>query len=123
MTLQTAQLPETMAFMAADRAEMVEALAIALAIESDGSLQAQLRKLYQVPDGEPFMVTPPRSGAWLKLDNHRRVTVHRERLDGLATVALALALGSNPGLNGAAKHPRSGTTLAPALLLFGSLRR
>jgi len=58
MTLQPAQLQETIAFIAADRAEMVEALAIALAIESDGSLQAQLRKLERVPHGEPFMVTP-----------------------------------------------------------------
>lgn len=56
MTLQPAQLHETMAFMAADRAEMVEALAIALAIESDGSLQAQLRKLARASDGQPFMV-------------------------------------------------------------------
>jgi hypothetical protein len=59
MTLQPAHLHETVAFMAADRAEMVEALAIALAIESDGSLQAQLRKLERVPDGEPFMVPRP----------------------------------------------------------------
>ena len=118
MTLQPAQLHETMAFMAADRAEMVEALAIALAIESDGSLQAQLRKLYQVPDGEPFMVTPPRSGAWLKLDNDRRVTVHRERLDGLATVDLALALASNPGLTEALERALSRTTLAPAFRLL-----
>lgn len=118
MTLQPAQLHETMAFMAADRAEMVEALAIALAIESDGSLQAQLRKLERVPDGEPFMVTPPRSGAWLKLDNDRRVTVHRERLDGLATVDLALALASNPGLTEALKRALSRTTLAPAFRLL-----
>jgi hypothetical protein len=107
-----------MAFMAADRAEMVEALAIALAIESDGSLQAQLRKLERVPDGEPFMVTPPRSGAWLKLDNDRRVTVHRERLDGLATVDLALALTSNPALTEALKRALSRTTLAPAFRLL-----
>ena len=97
---------------------MVEALAIALAIESDGSLQAQLRKLERVPDGEPFMVTPPRSGAWLKLDNDRRVTVHRERLDGLATVDLALALASNPGLTEALKRALSRTTLAPAFRLL-----
>ncbi len=118
MTLQPAQLQETLAFIAADRAEMVEALAIALAIESDGSLQAQLRKLERVPDGEPFMVTPLRSGAWLKLDNDRRVTVHRERLDGLATVDLALALASNPGLTEALKHALSRTTLAPAFRLL-----
>ena len=118
MTLQPAQLHETMAFIAADRAEMVEALAIALAIESDGSLQAQLRKLERVPDGEPFMVTPPRSGAWLKLDNDRRVTVHRERLDGLATVDLALALASNPGLTEALKRALSRTTLALAFRLL-----
>ncbi len=97
---------------------MVEALAIALAIESDGSLQAQLRKLERVPDGEPFMVTPPRSGAWLKLDNDRRVTVHRERLDGLATVDLALALASNPGLTEALERALSRTTLAPAFRLL-----
>src|SRR5258707_14445575 len=118
MTLHSAQFHETLPFMAADRAEMVGALAIALAIESDGSLQAQLRKLYQVPDGEPFMVTPPRSGAWLKLDNDRRVTVHRERLDGLATVDLALALASNPGLTEALKRALSRTTLAPAFRLL-----
>src|SRR5260370_13353135 len=118
MTLQTAQLPETMAFMAADRAEMVEALVIALAIESDGSLQAELRKLERVPDGEPFMVTPPRSGAWLKLDDDRRVTVHRERLDGLATVDLALALASNPGLTEGLKRALSRTTLAPAFMIL-----
>jgi len=121
MTLQPAQLHETMAFIAADRAEMVEALAIALAIESDASLQAQLRKLERVPDGEPFMVTPPRSGAWLKLDNDRRVTVHRERLDGLATVDLDLALASNPGLTDALKRALSRTALASAIKLLDSL--
>ena len=44
--------------MAADRAEMVKALAITLAIESDGALQAQLRKLARTSDGWPFMPLP-----------------------------------------------------------------
>ncbi len=104
MTLQPAQLQETIAFIAADRAEMVKALAIALAIESDGSLQAQLRKLARASDGRPFMVTQLGSRAWLKLGNDRGVTVHRGRVDGLKTVDLALALASNPSLTDALKR-------------------
>jgi hypothetical protein len=42
MKHQPAQLHETMAFIARDHAEMVNTLAIALAIESDRSLQVQL---------------------------------------------------------------------------------
>ena len=58
------------------------------------------------------MVVPPGSGAWLKLDNDRRVTVHRKQLDGLASVDLALALASNLGLTEALKRALSRTTLA-----------
>ena len=72
---------------------MVKALAIALAIESDGSLQARLRKLARASDGQPFMVTQLGSRAWLKLGNDRGITVHRERVNGLKTVDLDLALG------------------------------
>ena len=121
MTLQPAQLHETMAFLAADRAEMVEALAIALAIESDSSVQAQLRKLAQASDGQPFMVHHLRSPAWLKLDNDPRISVHRERLDGLATVDLALALASNPSLSDALKRALSRTALASAIKPLDSL--
>src|SRR5260370_10639264 len=73
MTLQPAQLQETIAFIAADRAEMVKALAIALDIESDDSLQAQLRKLARASDGRPFMVTQIGSLAWLKLEDDRGI--------------------------------------------------
>jgi hypothetical protein len=118
MALQPAQLHETVALMAADRAEMVEALAIALAIESDGSLQTQLRKLARARDGQPFMVRPLRSPAWLRLGNDPRVTVHRERLDGLATVDLALVRASNPGLTDALKRALSRTALGSAFRLL-----
>src|SRR6266481_681284 len=114
MTLQPAQLQETIAFIAADRAEMVKALAIALAIESDGSLQAQLRKLARASDGRPFMVTQLGSRAWLKLENDRGITVHRGRVDGLKTVDLALALASNPSLTDALKRAVSRSALAAA---------
>jgi hypothetical protein len=114
MTLQPAQLQETIAFITADRAEMVEALAIALAIESDGSLQAQLRKLARASDARPFMVTQLGSRAWLKLGNDRGITVHRGRVDGLKTVDLALAQASNPSLTDALKRAVSRTALAAA---------
>jgi hypothetical protein len=110
-----------MAFVAADRAEMAKALAIALAIESDGSLQTQLGKLAQARDRQPFMVRPLRSPAWLKIGSDPHVTVHRERLDGLATVDLALALASDPGLTGAFKRALSRTALASATKLLDSL--
>jgi hypothetical protein len=121
MTLQPAQLQETIAFIAADRAEMVEALAIALAIESDGSSQAQLRKLARASDGRPFMVTQLGSPAWLKLGNDRGITVHRGRVDGLKTVDLALALASNPSLTDALKRAVSRTALAAANKLLDPL--
>src|SRR6516162_5241800 len=92
MTLQPAQLQETMACIASDRGEMVEALAIALAIESEGSLQAQLRKLARASDGQAFMLSQLRSSAWLKLGNDRGITVHRERVDGVKTIDLDLAV-------------------------------
>src|SRR5258708_24324867 len=114
MTLQPAQLQETIAFIAADRAEMVKALAIAIAIESDGSLQAQLRKLARASDGRPFMVTQLGSRAWLKLEDDRGITVHRGRVDGLKSVDLALALASNPSLTDALKRAVSRSALAAA---------
>src|SRR6266853_1379584 len=114
MKHQPAQLQETMAFIALDHAEMVNTLAIALAIESDRSLQVQLQKLARASDGESFMVSQLRSRAWLKLGNDRRITVHRERVDGLKTVNLDLALGSNPSLTDALKRAVSRTALAAA---------
>ncbi len=51
MKHQPAQLHETMAFIARDHAEMVNTLAIALAIESDRSLQVQLQKLARASAG------------------------------------------------------------------------
>src|SRR5260370_27088424 len=114
MTLQPAQLQETIAFIAADRAEMVKALAIALAIESDGSLQAQLRKLARASEGRAFMVTQLGSRPWLKLEDDRGITVHRGRVDGLKTVDLALALASNPSLTDALKRAVSRSALAAA---------
>src|ERR1700722_13425546 len=114
MTLQPTQLQETIALIAADRAEMVEALAIALAIESDGSLQAQLRKLARASDGRPVMVKQLGSPAWLKLANDRGITVHRERVDGLKTIDLDLALGSNSDLTNTLQRTLSGTGLATA---------
>ena len=50
MKHQPAQPRETMALIAADHSEMVNTLAIALAIESDRSLQVQLQKLARVSD-------------------------------------------------------------------------
>ena len=114
MTLQSTQPHETIEFIAEDHAEMVEALAIALALESDGSLQAQLRRVAQASDGESFMVSQARSASWLKLGNDRGITVHRERADELKTVDLDLALGSNPGLTDALQRILSGTALATA---------
>src|SRR5260370_9509981 len=96
MKHQPAQLQETIAFMAADRAEMVKALAIALAIESDGSLQAQLRKLARASHGRPFMVTQLGSRAWLNLEDDRAITVHRELVERLKTFALPLASQLTP---------------------------
>jgi len=121
MTLQPIQLHETMVSVAADRAEMVEALALALAIESDGSLQAGLRNLAQASNGEPFMVRQFRSPVRLKLGNDPYVTVHRERLDGLVTVDLALALASRPGLTDTLKHALSRTGLPSATKLLDPL--
>src|SRR6266481_9168485 len=114
MKYQPAQLHETMAFVARDRYEMVKTLAIALAIESDRSLQVQLQKLAQASDGQSFMVSQPRSRAWLNLGNDRGITVHRERVDGLKTVDLALALASNPSLTDALKRAVSRSALAAA---------
>jgi len=114
MKHQPAQLHETMAFIARDHAEMVNTLAIALAIESDRSLQVQLQKLARASDGQSFMVSQLRSYAWLKLGNDRRITVHRERVDGLQTVDLDLALGSNPDLTDTLQHTLSRTALATA---------
>jgi len=114
MKHQPAQLHETMAFIARDHAEMVNTLAIALAIESDRSLQVQLQKLARASDGQSFMVSQLRSRAWLKLGNDRRITVHRERVDGLKTVDLDLALGSNPDLTDTLQHTLSRTALATA---------
>ena len=121
MKYQPAQLHETMAFVARDRYEMVTTLAIALAIESDRSLQVQLQKLAQASDGQSFMVSQPRSRAWLNLGNDRGITVHRERVDGLKTVDLDLALRSNPGLTDALKRALSGTALATARDLLDPL--
>jgi len=67
MKHQPAQLHETMAFIARDHAEMVNTLAIALAIESDRSLQVQLQKLARASDGQSFMVSQLRSRAWPSL--------------------------------------------------------
>jgi len=114
MKHQPAQLDETMAFIARDHAEMVNTLAIALAIESDRSLQVQLQKLAQASAGQWFMVSQLRSGAWLKLGNDRGITVHRERVDGLKTIDLDLALGSHPDLTNRLQHTLSGTALATA---------
>ncbi len=114
MKHQPAQLHETMALIARDHAEMVNTLAIALAIESDRSLQVQLQKLARASDGQSFMVSQLRSYAWLKLGNDRRITVHRERVDGLQTVDLDLALGSNPDLTDTLQHTLSRTALATA---------
>src|SRR5258708_36528161 len=50
MTLQPAQLQETIAFVAADRAALVKALTIGPAISSDDSLAAELRKLARASD-------------------------------------------------------------------------
>ena len=97
---------------------MVEALAIALAVESDGSLRAQLRKLAQGSDGQTFMVTQFGSGAWLKLGTDPRVTVYREWLDGLATFDLALAPPSNPSLTEALERVLSRTASAAATKLL-----
>ena len=121
MTLQPAQLQKTMACIASDRGEMVEALAIALAIESDGSSQAQLRKLARASDGRPFMVSQLGSRVWLKLGDDRGTTVYRERVDGLKTVDLALALASNPRLTDALKRAASRTALAAANKLLDPL--
>jgi len=121
MTLQPAQLQETMACIASDRGEMVEALAIALAIESDGSLQAQLRKLARASDGQAFMLSQLRSSAWLKLGNDRGITVHRERIDGVKTIDLDLAVPSTPGLTDALKRAVSRTALAAANELLDPL--
>src|SRR5216684_6773690 len=85
---ESAPLHETMALIAADHAEMVNTLAITLAIESDRSLRVQLQKLARASDGQSFMVSQFRSRAWLKLGNDRRITVHRERVDGWKTVDL-----------------------------------
>jgi len=114
MKHQPAQLHETMAFIAQDHAEMVNTLAIALAIESDRSLQLQLQRLARASDGQSFMVSQLRSRAWLKLGNDRGITVHRERVDGLKTIDLDLALGSNPDLMDTLQHTLSGTALATA---------
>jgi hypothetical protein len=114
MKHQPAQLHETMALIAQDHAEMVNTLAIALAIESDRSLQLQLQRLARASDGQSFMVSQLRSRAWLKLGNDRGITVHRERVDGLKTIDLDLALGSNPDLTDALQHTLSGTTVATA---------
>ena len=114
MKHQPAQLDETMAFIARDHAEMVNTLAIALAIESDRSLQVQLQKLAQASADQWFMVSQLRSGAWLKLGNDRGITVHRERVDGLKTIDLDLALGSHPDLTNRLQHTLSGTALATA---------
>jgi hypothetical protein len=114
MKHQPAQLHETMALIAQDHAEMVNTLAIALAIESDRSLQLQLQRLARASDGESFMVSQLRSRAWLKLGNDRRITVYRERVDGLKTIDLALALGSNLDLTDTLQHILSGTALATA---------
>ncbi len=118
MKHQPAQLHETMASIARDHAEMVNTLAIALAIESDRSLQVQLRKLARASNGQSFMVSQLRSRAWLKLGNDRRITVHRERVDGLKTVDLDLALRSNPDLTDTLQHTLSGTALATASKLL-----
>jgi hypothetical protein len=114
MKHQPAPLPETMAFIARDHAEMVNTLAIALAMESDRSLHSQLQKLAQASDGQSFMVSQLRSPAWLKLGNDRRITVHRERVDGLKTVDLGVALGSNPDLTDTLQRTLSRTALATA---------
>jgi hypothetical protein len=114
MKQESAPLHETMALIAADHAEMVNTLAITLAIESDRSLRVQLQKLARASDGQSFMVSQFRSHAWLKLGNDRRITVHRERVDGLKTVDLALALGSNPDLTDTLQHTLSRTALATA---------
>src|SRR5262245_33624144 len=121
MTLQPAQLQETMDIIASDRAKMVEALAIALAIESDGSLQAQLRNLARASDCRPFMVSQLGSRVWLKLGDDRGITVYRERVDVLKTVDLALALASNPSLTDALKRAASRTAFAAAHKLLDPL--
>jgi hypothetical protein len=111
---QPAQLHETMALISVDHAEMVNTLAIALAIESDRSVQVQLRKLARVSEGQSFLVSQLRSRAWLTLGNERGVTVHRGRVDGLNTVDLDLALESNPDLTNRLQHTLSRTALATA---------
>ena len=110
-----------MALVARDRYEMVKTLAIALAIESDRSLQVQLQKLARASDGQLFMVSQLRSHAWLKLGNDRGITVHRERVDGLKTVDLDVALRSNPSLTDALKLALSRTALATARELLDPL--
>ena len=58
------------------------------------------------------MVNTPAIALAVKSD--RGITVHRERVDGLKTVDLDLALGSKPDLTDTLQHTLSGTALATA---------
>lgn len=98
-----------MTLIAADYTEMATALAVALAIEQDRTLRDHLRAFARVSDGRPFMVSQLGSRAWLKLGNGPSLTVHREPLDGLATVDFDPALASTPDLRDALRRALSRT--------------
>lgn len=110
MTYESSEPQHTMSLIAADHAEIVSALAVALVVGLDESLQGQLRKLARVSDGQSFMVSQLGSRVWLKLGDGSGVTVHRKRLDELATVDFDLALASDPNLPEALKRALSRTT-------------
>jgi hypothetical protein len=109
MRHQPGQAKETMALIAADYADMVTALTAALAIEQDRSLENQLRLFARVTPGQTFMVSQLGSRACLNLGNGPGLTVHREPLDGLATVDFDLALASSPDLRDAFRRTLSRT--------------
>jgi hypothetical protein len=109
MTHQPNRSEETITLIAADYAAMVTALAIALAIKLDRTLQEQLRTFARVSAGQPFLVSQLGSRAWLKLGNDPGLTVHREPLDGLAMVDFDLALASSPHLQDALQRALSRT--------------
>ena len=81
---------------------MVEALAIALAIESDGSLQAQLRKLARASDGRPvarlLIFLPLGGNGLLGLKGGPGIMVHAILVNAPYGIVTTLSIAALSGL-------------------------
>jgi len=77
--------------MIVDANELFARLAFAITVEQDAQLHSRIRSFARVRASDPFMVSLPRSDAWLKIDAGRPATVQRAPIPGLVQVNLDVA--------------------------------